>query len=362
MPFYLSKITLTNTEAENMNTPPIKTGVVGYGFSAKTFHIPFINTLAEFDLCTISSSQTEVVEKDFPQAQLYETAIDMIEDSDIDLVIITAPNDVHFSLAKLALENNKHVILEKPFVTSSAQGEALIALAEQKNLVLSVYQNRRWDGDFLTVKKLINENTLGNVKYFETHFDRFRPEIRQRWRETATEGGGILFDLGPHLIDQTLQLFGMPSAITAHCRILREGSNNVDLFNITLHYPDKIAVLQASLFCAGPNTRFKVQGDLGCYEKMGLDPQEDRLKAGITPTSAEWADEDVESYGHFYDVQTSQVIKTERGGYQHFFLGVADAINNNKQPSVTALEALQGIKLIELAIESSEKGKTLSIS
>lgn len=345
-----------------MTKTPIRTGIVGYGFSAKTFHIPFIKTLAEFEVSAMSSTQTQAVQSSFPQAELYPTANEMIEKSDVDLVIITAPNDVHYSLAKLALENNKHVILEKPFVTKSEQGQALIALANEKGLVLSVYQNRRWDGDFLTVKKLINENKLGKIKYYEAHFDRFRPEIRQRWRETASEGGGILFDLGPHLIDQTLQLFGMPTAITAHCQVMREGSNNVDLFTLTLHYPDKLASLHASLFCAGPNLRFKVQGDLGSYEKMGLDPQEDRLKAGITPSSAEWADEPPEDYGHFYNGETTEVVKTERGGYQHYFLGIADAILHKKQVPVSANQALQSIQLIELALESNATGKTVQVN
>jgi predicted dehydrogenase len=346
----------------SLTKAPIRTGIVGYGFSAKTFHIPFISTLSEFEVSAISSSQTEQVLKDFPQARHFKTASDMIENTELDLIIITAPNNVHFALAKLALENNKHVILEKPFVTQSEQGVELIALAEQKNLVLSVYQNRRWDGDFLTVKKLINEKRLGNIKYYEAHFDRFRPQIRQRWRETATDGGGILFDLGPHLIDQTLQLFGMPTAITAHCRTLRENSSNVDLFTLMLHYPDKLAMLHASLFCAGPNARFKVQGDLGSYEKIGLDPQEDRLKDGIIPKNPEWADELPEHCGHFYDGETTQSIKTERGGYQHFFIGVAQAITEKKQPPVTAFEALQSIKLIELAMESHLSGKTVTIT
>jgi len=340
---------------------PVKTAIVGYGFSAKTFHIPFLHALQNFTLSAISSRQAETVKRDCPEATHFLSAEEMLCESEAELVIITAPNDVHYSLAKLALENNKHVVIEKPFVTKIAEGEALIALANEKNLTLSIYQNRRWDGDFLSVDKLIKENRLGKVKVFESHFDRFRPSVQARWRETAADGGGILFDLGPHLIDQALQLFGLPAAITATCRAMRENSENTDFFHLTLHYPDKVALLQANLFCAGPNIRFRVQGDEGSYEKMGLDPQESRLKTGLIPDQASWADEDEAEYGFIYDAEQSQRVKTERGGYQIYYQELAEAIRNGSQAPVTAEQSLQGIRLILLAIESNDKGKTLKV-
>ncbi len=344
-----------------MHSLPIKTAVLGYGFSAKTFHIPFITSLPEFDLVAISSSQREAVIDAWPTVQHYITADELLEHSDAELVIITAPNEVHFSLAKNALENNKHVVLEKPFVTNVADGKALIALAAGKKRLLSVFQNRRWDGDFLTLKKLIEEQQLGQVKSFESHFDRFRPEVRQRWRELASDGGGILFDLGPHLIDQALQLFSIPDAITAQCLLMREGSSNVDYFNVMLHYPDKLALLHCDLFSAGPNKRFSVKGTQGNYEKLGLDPQEARLIAGVLPNEANWADETAEQYGRLFFAESGEVVPTERGGYQTYFKVMADAIRSNKPVPVSAEEALWGIKLIELAMESSRLGKTLAV-
>jgi scyllo-inositol 2-dehydrogenase (NADP+) len=346
---------------KKINTGVIRTAIVGYGFSAKTFHIPFIDALPEFEVSAISSSQTDSVKLDWPDATHYFSAEEMLKNSDAQLVIITAPNDVHFSLAKLALENNKHVVIEKPFVTRVEDGEALIALAKEKGLVLSVYQNRRWDGDFLTAKKLIAEKKLGNIKHFESHFDRFRPTALQRWREQSQDGGGILFDLAPHLIDQALQLFGLPEAITAQCEITREGSTNVDYFNLTLHYPDKLALLHSSLFCAGPNLRFSIQGDQGHYRKLGLDPQEPRLKAGIKPDTNSWAKEDEDQYGHLYFENSSQIQETECGGYQNYYLQIADAINNGTEPPVTAADALWNIRLIELAMESSRLGKRMDV-
>ncbi|MFT5881149.1 MAG: scyllo-inositol 2-dehydrogenase (NADP+) [Moritella sp.] len=344
-----------------MALTPIKTAVIGYGFSAKTFHIPFIASLPEFELTAISSSQRDAVSNGWPTAQYYTSADELLQHSDAELIIITAPNEVHFDLAKKALEHNKHVILEKPFVTRVADGEALIALAAEQDRIMSVYHNRRWDGDFLTVKKLIEEKRLGEVKYFESHFDRFRPEVRQRWREQASNGGGILFDLGSHLIDQALQLFGVPEAITAQCLIMREGSTNVDYFNVVMHYPDKLVTLHGDLFSAGPNKRFSVSGDKGSYEKQGLDPQESRLIAGVLPTSICWADETVEQYGRLYHAGVAETIITERGGYQQYFLAMANAIRLNTAPPVSAQDALWNIKLIDLAMESSRLGKTLAV-
>jgi scyllo-inositol 2-dehydrogenase (NADP+) len=339
----------------------IRTAIVGYGFSAKTFHLPFITTLPEFEFCAVSSSQTETLKQDWPGINAYTSATEMIEGSDADLVIITAPNDVHFSLAKEALAHDKHVLLEKPFVTNTSDGETLIELAAQRNRVLSVYQNRRLDGDFLTVRKLIDEKRLGNVRYFESHFDRFRPEVRQRWRETAQDGGGLLFDLGPHLLDQALVLFGKPDSIHAHCRPLREGSSLNDFVHLTLGYADKVVVLHASLFSAGPNIRFQVQGDLGSYVKYGLDPQEDQLRAGQLPTQENWGDENKTEYGTLYRADRSEIIATERGGYQRFFKQLAIAIRDGEQPMVAAEEALLTISLIELAIESALTGAAVAV-
>lgn len=341
---------------------PIKTAVIGYGFSAKTFHIPFISNLPEFELAAISSSQTVAVTTDFPTVTHYLSADVLLMDADIELVIITAPNDVHFQLAKTALEQNKHVIIEKPFVTQVADGEALIALAAEKGLILSVYNNRRWDGDFLTVKKLIADNRLGKIKCFDSHFDRFRPAVRQRWREQSMNGGGILFDLGPHLIDQALQLFGLPKSITAQCLIMREGSTNVDYFNLVLHYPGNVVTLHSDLFSAGPNKRFSVKGTKASYEKLGLDPQEDRLKVGILPLDENWADETPEHYGQLYTSDAVETITTERGGYQRYFREMAEAIRANNAAPVSAVDALWSIKLIALAMESSRLGKTLTVS
>ena len=344
-----------------MSIKPIKTAIIGYGFSAKTFHLPFITNLAEFELSAICSSQGAAVKHDWPGVSHFTAPAELLAQSDAELVIITAPNDVHFSLTQAALQCHKHVIIEKPFVTSVADGEALIALAERQQKILSVYHNRRWDSDFLTVKKLINSGRLGQLKSYESHFDRFRPQVRQRWRETASDGGGILYDLGPHLIDQAIHLFGLPEGLTAQCLVMREGSNNVDYFDIVLHYPDKQVRLHADLFSAGPNPRFSLKGSGGSFSKWGLDPQEARLIGGILPTAENWADEQPEDYGILYQADAEQSVRSERGGYQTYFKAMARAIRKNKPVPVSAIDALESIRLIELAMESSRLGQTLPL-
>ncbi|TLM77070.1 oxidoreductase [Microbulbifer harenosus] len=340
-------------------TAEIKTAIIGYGFSATTFHLPFILNLPPFRFTAVSTSKGDVVRQQHPGVEVYTQAEKLLTESNADLVIITAPNEAHFALAKLALQQGKHVVLEKPFVTRVEQGEELIALARKQQRVLSVYHNRRWDGDFLTVRKLIDDGRLGTVRYFESHFDRFRPEVRKRWRESNVEGGGILFDLGPHLLDQALQLFGPPTAITAQVKALRPHAEVDDFFHLTLHYPERLVVLRSSPFCASPNLRFEVQGEAGSYVKYGLDPQEDRLKAGLLPVTRNWAHEAPEQYGQLYTTNGTTQVTTETGGYQHYFQQLARAVLSGGEVPVSAEQALCNIRLVLLAQQSSASGQTI---
>lgn len=355
-----------------MQITPIKTAVIGYGFSARTFHIPFLQCLAEFEFCAIASSQQALVQQQLPGVVCYPDAHSLLAQSDAELVIITSPNHSHAALVEQALLHNKHVIVEKPFVTNSAQGEKLIALAKAKNLMLSVYHNRRWDGDFLTVKKLLADNVLGELRVFESHFDRFRPLVRQRWRETAPDGGGLLFDLGPHLIDQALQLFGKPVAINATCRQMRDDAVTTDYFELQLHYPKLQVMLHSDMLSAAPNRRFSLKGTLGSYEKYGLDPQEQRLIADISPLTKGFGLEDPTNFGLLYRPEQqatvaatagckAELVPTAAGAYQHYFVAIAAAICQQQPVPVSAEDALLGIRLIELAIQSSEQGKTLRL-
>ena len=345
-----------------MDYDPIKVAVVGYGFSAQTFHLPFINTLEQFELAAISSSKKEQVLADWPQATYFSSAEQLIQESDAELVIITAPNDVHYSLAKLALENDKHVIIEKPFVTRVADGESLIHLAEEKQRVLSVFQNRRWDSDFLTLKKVVEDGQIGEVKFLDSHFDRFRPDVRQRWREQAQDGGGILFDLGAHLIDQAVVLFGQPSSVTAQCLNMRPGCETVDFFNVILHYKERLVQLHGNLYSPEPNVRYKALGTKGKFLKFGLDPQEPQLISGMTPADKGWAVESSDNHGVIYheDNKAEEVI-SQVGGYEHYFMALADAIRTGTANPVPAQESLNTIRIIEAAMESSQTGHSIKL-
>jgi scyllo-inositol 2-dehydrogenase (NADP+) len=338
----------------------IKVGVIGYGYSAKTFHIPLITASESVELAAISSSQKETVEAKYPHVSIFETAHDLIINGNVELVVITAPNDVHYPLAKLCLENGINVILEKPMVTTSVEAEALVRLAKKRSLLLSVFHNRRWDGDFLTVKKLLDNNLVGDVRFFESHFDRFRPTVRQRWREQPGQGAGIWFDLGSHLVDQVVSLFGLPKAITARCLPLRENSKTTDYFHVLLHYENLEVVLHASPFSAAPNNRFRVEGDQGSFVKYGFDPQEEQLKHGMTPQDSLYGVETVGEYGCFYSESSSEIIKTERGCYHQYYSGIAAAMTSKGSNPVNPEDTVAVLIILELAEKSSIKGETVA--
>ena len=260
----------------------ISTLLVGFGFSATTFHLPFLNYLPQFSVDVVISSKPDTVKALLPHAEVYSSLEEALKIHDVDLVVITTPNHLHAPQAELALAHNCHVLVEKPFTLSSSDAEALVALAKTKEKQLCVYHNRRFDGDFLTIKQLIHDGKLGDIKRLESRFDRFRPMPRDRWRENAGPGSGIFWDLGPHLIDQALQLFGEPEKVSANILALRENGQSDDTFDITLHYSDKVVKLGSSAFQAGATLRYDLQGTKGSFRKFYLDPQEDQLRAGLS--------------------------------------------------------------------------------
>jgi predicted dehydrogenase len=338
----------------------LKTAVIGFGLSARTFHLPFIAQQSELSLVAISSSQPELANQ-YPQIQHYAQAEQLIAESDAELVVITSPNHSHFPLARAALQQGKHVLLEKPLVLSHEEGRQLALLARQNGRKLAVYHNRRFDGDFLTLQQLINRGELGTIHYFESHFDRFRPEPRARWREQAGPGSGILWDLGPHLIDQALCLFGMPQAISATCRTLRPSGETTDYFHLQLHYSDKEVVLHSSPFCANPTLRFMLQGSRGSYQKFGLDPQEDALRAGAVPGGVDWGVEPAECFGELANAERCIRYPTLAGHYGLFYQQLVAALLHGAELPVPIEDALAGIRLIELAILSSELGSRVEV-
>ncbi|MEI2683739.1 oxidoreductase [Erwinia aphidicola] len=341
----------------------IRVGLVGYGFASKTFHAPLISGTAEMELAAVSSSDAGKVHADWPSVQVVSDPQALFDDPTLQLIVIPTPNDTHFPLAKAALNAGKHVVVDKPFTVTLSQARELDALAKAKGLLLSVFHNRRWDSDFLTLKALLADGTLGDVRYFESHFDRFRPTVQQRWREQKGAGSGIWYDLGPHVIDQALQLFGSPVAITLDAAELRPGAQTTDYFHCTLTYPQRRVVLHASMQVAAQSARYQVHGTKGSFVKFGLDPQEDALKSGARPPQEDWGYDMRDGVLTLAegDAMVEKSLLTIPGNYPAYYAGIRDAINGVGENPVQAEEAIQVMELIELGLQSAEKRQTLSL-
>lgn len=339
----------------------LQTAVIAYGFSATTFHIPFLLADPNYSLNTIVTSKVDSVRLEHPDVNLVET-IEQVDVEAIDVVIITTPNSLHFSQAEFFLQRGCHVVLEKPFVLSSEDAKALKKLASEKGVQLTVFQNRRWDGDFLTVQSLMDSKSVGKVKRFVSRFDRFRPNVRQRWREQAVPGGGILWDLGPHLLDQAVCLFGKPVWIEANVLALRDGAVVDDNFEIRMGYEDCQVQLGSSSFQAGPNARFQIEGTEGSFIKYGLDVQEDALKKGVSVLDDQWGREPSEDWGILYQESSSRLIATKPGGYQAFWYQLRESIVNHASAPVPLDDSVLVIHLIELAIEANKSGRRIMLN
>ncbi|MEX1829169.1 oxidoreductase [Luteibacter sp. CQ10] len=341
---------------------PISTGLIGYGTAGAFFHAPLIAASGGLHLASIGSRRREDIQRDFPEARAYDDPRDLIADPSIELVVIATPNESHASLARAALEAGKHVVVDKPFTLEAAEAEALIALAERKGRKLSVFQNRRWDNDFLTVRRLVDDGRLGEVAYYEAHFDRFRPEIKQGWRETDAAGAGLLYDLGAHLIDQALVLFGLPRAITADLARQRAAARADDYFHLVLDYGRRRAVLHASVLVRDPGPRYLVHGDGGSFVKYGIDGQEAALREGRRPGGEGWGEDDPASFGRFTDVDGSvSTIDTLPGRYTAFYEGMAAAIRDDAPVPVNPREARDVIRVIEAAQVSARERRTVPL-
>ena len=278
-------------------------------------------------------------------------------------MVIATPTEMHYAQAKQALEAGKHVVVEKPFAVSSQQADELIELALKQHVLLSVYQNRRWDNDFLTIRHLLELGTLGDISTYEVHYDRYRPVVRHRWREEAVPGAGILYDLGSHLIDQALVLFGMPATVWADIRAQRVGAKIDDYFHLVLGYPQHVAILHAGSLVREPGPHFQVHGSKGSYLKYGLDPQEDALKAGLLPNDPAWGREQEAMYGELSmnigELAFKGKVQTLPGHYDAFYQGIVQAIIDGGTLPVLPEEARNTILVIEAAQRSHEKQRTI---
>ena len=344
----------------------IKTAIIGFGKAARVFHAPVIQTLPEFRITKVVERHREESRNFIPNVEVVRETDALLEDEDVDLVIITTPNDLHYDLARRALKAGKHVVVDKPFTTTSAHAAELTKLASRKNRIITCYQNRRWDGDFLTVQKLVESGNLGRLVEFESRFDRFRKEEkRDTWRESPGEGSGVLFDLGPHLIDQALVLFGAPDLVTADIRSQRDEAVTDDNFELILHYDRHKVSLKAGMLVRAKTPRFLLQGTNGSFIKYGMDPQENALKGGRSPNEPEWGAEPEHMWGkldtEIGGMHYSGRVETIPGDYRGYYQNVADAILGRSEPMVRPEDMELTIRIIERAFQSSEKKRTMPV-
>ncbi|WP_010430915.1 oxidoreductase [Enterobacter mori] len=338
----------------------INIALIGYGFVGKTFHAPLIQSIEGLTLAVVSSRDEEKVKRDLPNVLVVATPEEAIQHPDVDLVVIASPNATHAPLAALALNAGKHVVVDKPFTLDMQEARELIALADEKQSLLSVFHNRRWDSDFIGIKQVIEEGRLGKVKLFESHIDRFRPEVRVRWREQNVPGSGLWFDLGPHLIDQTLQLFGLPQSVQGNIATLRDGAEINDWAHVVLNYPEHKVILHASMLVAGGTSRFTVHGDKASVVKARIDQQEAQLLAGVIPGSESWG-EDSDDMVLFDAAGDATRLKTPKGDQRQYYINVRDALTGTIGNPVHPVEALAVMAVLEAAVRSSETGSTQTL-
>lgn len=343
----------------------IKTALLSYGMSGKVFQAPFLEFHPGFELVGSWERSKQLIQLDYPDVKSF-TTLDEVLQSDVDLVIVNTPVATHFEYAKQVLLAGKHAVVEKAFTTTVAEAQELTTLAKEKGLKLSVFQNRRWDSDFKTVQQVVSSKVLGELVEAEIHFDRYNPLLSPKGhKETANAGAGILKDLGPHIIDQALCLFGFPQRVFADIRITRENSLVDDWFDILLYYPDFRVRLKASFFVREANPAYVIQGKKGSFLKPRGDVQEDELKLGKKPNLDSWGKEPKELEGFLHTEMDGEIIKkktpTLQGNYYSFFDGVYQSIINDLPEPVNAQDGTHVMQIIEASIQSSEQKKGIDL-
>ena len=343
----------------------IKTALLSYGMSGKVFHAPFLQLHPGFELIGSWERSKHLIQQDYPEVKSFTTLEDVLA-SDAELVIVNTPVDTHFEFAKKVLQAGKNALVEKAFTTTAAEAEELMNLAKEKGLKLTVFQNRRWDSDLKTVKSILDKNLLGDIVEAEIRFDRYNPNLSPKaWKEGANAGAGVLKDLGPHIIDQAIYLFGYPTAVFADIRTLREKSQVDDNIDILLYYPDKRVRLHAGFFNKEQLPAYILQGRNGSFLKNRGDIQEDTLKTGAKPNLDDWGTEPHENAGLLNTTVNGETVKktipTLQGNYYDLFDDIYQSITQNIPEPVTAEDGLRTMKIIDAAIASSQQQHVINV-
>ncbi|KPL11990.1 MAG: oxidoreductase [Bacteroides sp. SM23_62] len=342
----------------------IGVGLASFGMSGQVFHAPLLSADPGFEIISILERTRSLSRERYPDAKIVRNYGELLKDGSIELVVVNTPDRFHYEMAREALEEGKDVILEKPFVLDSRQGDELITLAADRGCLLSVFQNRRWDGDFLTIREILDKGLLGRLVEYEAHFDRYRNFIQENtWKEDPSSGTGTLYNLGAHLIDQALVLFGKPEHVHADIRIQRTGGKVDDAFTLWLGYPEVKVTLKASYLVKEPGPRFMLHGTEGSFLKHGIDPQEEALKKGDLPGSPGWGAEPEEEWGRLnteigpYDGP----YKTLPGNYGAYYENIYQVLTGQADPAVTAAQANMVVRVIEAAFKSNRSGDRVRI-
>ncbi len=339
---------------------PIRTALVGYGSVAEKMHVPLIDVCPDLDFVGVVERNGNRCQEKYPRISTFRSLDELLNADVADLIAITTPNEFHFPMAKQCLIAGKHVVVDKPVTIFSHEAEELEVLAKERNLICSVFHNRRYDGDIMTLQKLISENTLGDLVYLESHFDRFRPIVSENWREKDVPGNGITYDLGSHLIDQAVLLFGMPESIFADIQKQRKTAIADDYFDINLYYSGFKARVTAGVLVNAPTPRFLLLGEKGSYQKFGLDVQEQAFKDGKKPEGETWGLEPAENWGKLFLPNETVPYPTLPGDYRIFYQNVADAILKDTPLQVTLPQTISVLKIIESAFESAKNGRKVT--
>ncbi|MCF8226995.1 MAG: Gfo/Idh/MocA family oxidoreductase [Bacteroidales bacterium] len=343
----------------------VNTALTSYGMSGLVFHGPLLEEHNGFEIRKILERHNNKSKGKHPGAQLVRKYEDILVDPDIELVIVNTPDHLHYEMTMKALDHGKHVIVEKPFTLKTSHAEKIINKASSKQLMVSVFQNRRWDGDFMTVKKVMGDGQLGRLVSFESHFDRFRNYVQKSWKEDKSLGAGTLYNLGSHMIDQALQLFGIPEFIFADVRAMRTNSNVDDSFDITMYYDHVKCLVRGSYLVKEQGPRYMLHGTNGSFVKYGIDPQEEMLKAGHLPGSPNWGIDQPGLYGilntDFNGRESREQVPTIPGNYMAYYDNIYDHLRHGSDLAVQPEEARDVVRIIEAAYESSEKKKVINL-
>jgi predicted dehydrogenase len=343
----------------------ISVGLVGFGFAGRVFHAPIISAVAGLKLRAILQRSSNEAALCYPEAQVVKSMDELLAIDEIKLIVIATPNVFHYPLARECLLAGRDVVVDKPFTTTYSEAAELVNLAKQHGRLLTVYQNLRCNGDFRTIRRLVESGSLGRIVLYEAHFDRYRLQVRpDAWRERAEPGSGVFFDLGVHLIDQAMVLLGLPEAIAADIRIERDGAVVDDAFDVTMQYPRNRVLLRACMTALAPDIRYIVRGESGAFVKFGIDPQEEALKRGEIPHDETWGREAREKWGMLYTPDGNSIrteaIPTIPGDYRLFYANVRDAILGDAPIDVTHEQMLNVVGALESARESSHRRCTVA--